>query len=173
MAPSDLAQDNKAVDVTGRETHSRIQCQEIKLISSTLRPLDPEKEKLGESRFVFRIRVDAQGNQASGLLETQVIYISSEPGEKLEGFWLRFALIGFFSAEKDLSTEDLADFGRMYTLSILWPYAREYAADQIRRTGETVLTLPVINPQAVTENLIKSDLVEVVIHTEEEKDSEE
>jgi len=170
MASKDLAQDEKAVDVTSSETHTRIQCEEIKLISSKLSPLDPEKEKLGESRFVFRVRVDAQGNQASGMLETQVIYVSSEQGEKLEGFWLRFALIGFFSAEKDLSTEDLADFVRMYTLSILWPYAREYAADQIRRTGETAPALPVINPQAVTDNLIKSDLVEVVIHTQDGSD---
>jgi preprotein translocase subunit SecB len=51
----------------------------------------------------------------------------------------------------------------MYTLTILWPYAREYASDQFRRAGNHELVLPILNPQVVTQHIIEHDLVEVDI----------
>ncbi len=168
MTNQELAQDDKTVDVTQPQSHHRVQCVDVKLVSSTLKPLDPEKEKLGESRITFKIRVDVHENLAFGLLHTYVVYVASEPGEPLQGCWLSFNMVGTFEANEEMPLEELGDFARMYTLSILWPYAREYASDQFRRAGESADTLPIINPQTLTEKLVKSDLVEVVIHSEEE-----
>ena len=104
---------------------------------------------------------------AYGQLQTQVVFVSSEEGEPLRGCWLRFILVGTFAGDEGISPEELGEFARIYTLSISWPYAREYTSDQFRRTGEPFDSLPVINPQVLTEAILDAGLVEVVIHADE------
>lgn len=160
---TDLSQDEKAVDVTGQETHYSIQCDDIRLISSLFRPLTDEDQALEGSRFSFKISAFVEGNQAFSHLETQVIYLSGEDEGERKGYFLRFGLVARFTGDAQIDAEQMAGFVRYYTLSILWPYAREYAGDQLRRTGEDCLSLPIINPQVVTERLVEGDLIQVEI----------
>lgn len=167
MTVDDITEGEKSAEIMNAEQHSRVQCSQIQLVSSTLLPLDPEKEKEGESRFTFKVKVDVQGNDATSQLKTQVVFVSSKEGEPLKGYWLQFILVGMFVGDEGISPEILGDFVRMYTISILWPYAREYASDQFQRTGEPFFALPIINPQVLTDNVIKSGLIEVEIHSVE------
>jgi hypothetical protein len=64
---------------------------------------------------------------------------------------------------------EFVDFVKMYTLTILWPYAREYATDQFRRVGNDGAILPIINPQVVTQKIIEGNLIEVKIVPPEPK----
>jgi preprotein translocase subunit SecB len=72
---------------------------------------------------------------------------------------LEFVLAGFFSCTEEIVDFDLSDFARQYTLSILWPYAREYASDVFKRSGFPFPELPIINPQSVTDDLLRKGLV--------------
>ena len=100
-------------------------------------------------------------------MKKDIIYIDTEETEEKQGWFLRFGLVASFSADPAISPEQLGEFAKFYSLSILWPYAREYASDQLRRAGEDCLSLPIINPQVVTERLIEDDLVQVEIISEE------
>lgn len=157
----DLSRNNKSVDVSTDETHFHIQCDDIRLVSSLLRPLGEEAEQYDSSRFTFKISAAVQGSQAFSHLETQVIYRAADEAGEPRGFHLRFGLLARFSGDEGIDPQEMGNFARLYTLSILWPYAREYAADQLRRAGEDCLSLPIINPQLVTERLIEDELVEV------------
>jgi preprotein translocase subunit SecB len=81
-------------------------------------------------------------------------------------------MLGVFTTENVVQPEALADFARMYTLSILWPYAREYTSDQLRRAGQPFESLPIINPQMITEKLIEGGLVKIEISSHEDQTSD-
>ena len=166
MSENDLAQDPRAVEVSHPDTHYQVQCAEVRLVSSRLKPL-PESADLEASRFVFKIEAYIQGNTALSHLHVQVISVEDGAEETQGSYELRFTLAGVFVAEGEIQPEALANFARMYTLSILWPYAREYTADQLRRAGQPTDALPIINPQVVTEKLIDADLVEIKIISED------
>ncbi len=60
---------------------------------------------------------------------------------------------------------------KMYTLTILYPYAREYASEQFRRAGNHNVVLPIINPQVVTQQMIEMNFVNVqIIQTDSVKE---
>jgi len=61
-------------------------------------------------------------------------------------------------SEDKIQPKALANFIRMYTLSVLWSYAREYTSDQLHRAGLPFDSLPNINPQVVTKGLIDGKL---------------
>lgn len=168
----DLSKEANTVDVSEPEAQYMVQCEDVRLITSSLRPLiiDEGDTKL-ESRFAFRINAVVQDNQAHSYLEVQAnYYIVGEP-EELHGYQLRFVYMATFHSNQEIHPEELGDFAKMYTLSILWPYAREYANDQLRRTGEENLVLPIINPQVVTEQLVENDFIQVeIIDTQEESE---
>jgi preprotein translocase subunit SecB len=92
-----------------------------------------------------------------------VISVGEDDNTPQAGYELQFTLLGVFVAEDEIQPEALGGFARTYTLSILWPYAREYTADQLRRAGQPFDALPIINPQVVTEKLVEADLVEIKI----------
>jgi len=159
----DLSQEDNAVDVSQAESHYVIQCEDIRLISSMLQPIIAEDESSGESQFAFRIWAMVEKVDAYSYLEVQAkLFIPGEP-EEMQGYDLRFVLMARFHPQDEIPSEEMADFVKTYTLSLLWPYAREYASDQLRRTGEHEVVLPIINPQSVTEQLVENDLVEVEI----------
>lgn len=161
MSENSLTQDTQAIDVSNPETHYQVQCADIRLLSSNLRLLPADQEQDLESRFVFKIKVAVQEKIAFTQLHVDVIVIASESDESRSGCELRFTLGGVFTAEGEIQPAALGDFARMYSLSILWPYAREYTSDQLRRAGLPFAALPIINPQVVTEKLIEGGLVEV------------
>ncbi len=151
------------VDVTSAETHAPVQCEDIRLIASSLKPLLVDTERDTATRFAFRVRATIEGQKAFSYLEVKVNYFFREQTDDLEGFNLSYVLMGTFSTEAALKPKDFAHFIKMYTVSILWPYAREYASDQFRRAGNYEIVLPIINPQVVTEHIVKNKLVEVEI----------
>jgi preprotein translocase subunit SecB len=160
MSENDLTQDPQAVDVSHSDTHYQVQCAEVRLVTSSLRPLT-ESVQLDASRFAFKIEAYVQGNTALSYLHVQVIAIEEGDEQPKGGYELQFTLMAVFVAEGEIQPEALGDFARTYTLSILWPYAREYTGDQLRRAGQPFDALPIINPQVVTEKLIEADLVTV------------
>ena len=162
-------QEDSLVDVSGEETHYIVQCEDVRLITSSLKPLIVEESGERKSNFAFKIRAVVEGQTAYSYLDVLARHYIEEGPEEVEGFELRFVLMGTFCAEADVSSEDLGEFVKMYTLTVLWPYAREYASDQIRRAGGNVMVLPIINPQVVTEHIVENDLVEVKIISSEEK----
>lgn len=167
MVKSNLEKEEKSIEVSTAEAQHRIQCVEIRLLSSNLHPLDPEGKREGESHFTFGIRVDVRDEVAYSQLRTHVVFVSSKAGAPLRGYSLNFTLMGVFTGDEETKAEILGDFARLYTLSILWPYAREYTSDQFQRAGESFDALPIINPQFLTESMIESGAVEVAIHEDE------
>lgn len=160
MGDLGLSSESKAMDVTSPETHYQVQCAEVRLLSSQLKPLKPGKSEKAASHFAFKIQVTIKGSAAHSRLAVHVIAVD-EDEKGLPGFELKFSLLGVFVGEPATTPEVLAQFARLYTLSILWPYAREYTSDQLRRVGQPFDALPIINPQVVTERLIEAGLVEV------------
>ena len=75
---------------------------------------------------------------------------------------LEFEMEGEFSAHEDLLQDDLAQFVKINSPGLLWPYAREYASDQMKRAGIKSAILPIINPREITEQLIEKNLVEIL-----------
>ena len=170
MSADDLVKDPKAVEVSSPETHFQVQCEDVRLLSSLLQPHEKAEDDISASRFIFRIEAYIQGSTAVSHLHVHVITVNGEGAETgvgPDGYELRFTLLGFFAAEGDIPPKMLGDFVRMYTLSILWPYAREYTSEQLRRAGHPFESLPIINPQIVTEKLIEANLVQVEILTED------
>ncbi|MCX6064951.1 MAG: protein-export chaperone SecB [Chloroflexi bacterium] len=159
----EIKKTSEMIDVTPEATHYSVQCEDIRLISSTLQPIIKKGATDSASNFAFRIHAVVDGSQAYSYLEVQVDYIMSDEPDDVHGFALGYVLMGTFSADKDMSPEELGHFIKMYTLTILWPYAREYASDQLRRTGGDNIILPIINPQVVTEHIVENNLVEVEI----------
>lgn len=151
------------VDVTAEETHSMVQCEDIRLIVSSLKPLIVDEARDTSTRFAFRVRATIEGQKAYSYLEMKVNYFFEDSDDELQGFNLSYVLMGTFSTESELKPEDFAHFIKMYTVSILWPYAREYASDQFRRAGNHEVVLPIINPQVVTQQIVENNLVEVEI----------
>lgn len=165
MVNSDLSNEENKVEVSAANSSYRIQCKAVRLLSSHLEPLNPDEESDLDSRFSFNIQVDVTDDAAFAQLHTQVILVTSGEEEPLRGYRLQFVLVGVFAGDQTVTPNILGDFTRMYTLSILWPYAREYTSDQFRRTGDPFDSLPIINPQVLTESMIESKLIEVRIHS--------
>ena len=157
----DLAQEPNAVEVSSSESQYHIQCEDVRLISSQLRPILQAEDDFPDSLIAFRIKAYVESQQALSVLEVQVKHISKDEDEEIRRYYLRFSLLANFVSSQEIDREEMADFARMFTLSILWPYAREYASDQLQRAGEDFVSLPIINPQVVTERLIAEDLVEI------------
>lgn len=151
------------VDVTSEGTHALVQCEDIRLIVSSLKPLLVDEKRDTSTRFAFRVRATIEGQKAYSYLEMKVNYFFEDGEEDLQGFNLSYVLMGTFSTESKMKSDEFAHFIKMYTVSILWPYAREYASDQFRRAGNHEVVLPIINPQVVTQQIVENNLVEVEI----------
>ncbi len=151
------------VDVTSEETHYTVQCEDIRLITSNLKPLIVDENKDTDTRYAFRIHAIVEDQKSFSYLEVKINYFYNDEMAKLEGLNLAFVLMGTFGTNKDMPQGEFADFVKQYTLTILWPYAREYASDQFRRSGCNEIVLPIINPQVVTEHIVENNLVDVKI----------
>ena len=166
MSDTDLSNEPQAVDVSSPETHYLVQCSQVSLVNSILKPIE-DYEKVDISRFLFKIEITVEHRAALAYLHVQVAAMSDTPF--ILGCSLNFTLMGIFRAEGEMPPEALGDFARHYTLAILWPYAREYTADQLRRAGLPFDELPIINPQVVTEKLIDANLIELKIFSDDDE----
>jgi|GEM_PF-2226255 len=158
-----ITNENPMVDVSSEETHYMVQCDNIRLISSSLSPILDKAEANKSDRVAFRVRAIVEEKKAYSYLEVIAHHkVTGHPGQVV-GFNLAFVLMGTFSVQQEMTPEDLGHFVKMYTVTILWPYAREFATNQFRRTGSDDVVLPIINPQVVTEHIVENNLVEVQI----------
>jgi preprotein translocase subunit SecB len=151
------------VDVSTEPTHYAVQCEDIRLISSSLTPVINKSVAKKSAQYAFRIRAIVEEKKAYSYLEVMANHAINNHQDQVAGFNLAFVLMGTFSTKQNITPEQLGDFIKMYTVTILWPYAREYSTDQFRRAGGHEVVLPIINPQVVTEHIIENDLVEVRI----------
>lgn len=155
--------ENPIVDVSDKESHAAVQCDNIRLISSSLAPILDKAEADKSDHVAFRVRAIVEENKAYSYLEVIARHkVIGHPGQVV-GFNLAFVLMGTFSVQQEMTPEDLANFVKLYTVTILWPYAREFATNQFRRTGSDDVVLPIINPQVVTEHIVENNLVDVQI----------
>jgi preprotein translocase subunit SecB len=157
----DSFSDEKIGEVTSSDTQYQIQCEDIRVINSTLNPLLGDDVDIVNSSFSFHIDVLVNNNKAFSNLDVQVKYLINSEQDDIKGYLLSFKLMATFLAGSDVKQTELGDFTKIFTLSILWPYAREYVSDQFRRAGLLFTTLPIINPQSITEQLIKDDLIKI------------
>lgn len=75
---------------------------------------------------------------------------------------LSFTISGLFSCEEGATVESIKEVAKGYSLAILWPYAREYSSEILRRTGFNYPLLPIVNPQALTETMMKNNDLKII-----------
>jgi len=136
-----------------------IRCTKISLAESMLKILDIENK--ANPTIKFKINILIRQNLILSQLSTHIIQLTEEKKEKPIKFSLDFDIFGTFIADVGLKPSDLSEFAKLYSLSILWPYAREYASDQFRRVEFEFSSLPIINPQLVTKDLLNKKLIKV------------
>lgn len=154
-------QDTK-VEVSDSERQYSIQCEDIRLIKSSLEPINGEKAPdIVNSHLGFSIYALVDVDKVYSYLNVHLVH--SVPGElkEVQGYELKFVYMASFTSTENIAPEEFGEFAKFYTLSLLWPYAREYVSDQLRRIGEDDFVLPIINPQVITKHLIENDLVKV------------
>ncbi|RMG01901.1 MAG: hypothetical protein D6735_11060, partial [Acidobacteria bacterium] len=59
-------EEQNTVDFTQKESHAQVQCEDIRLILSSLKPLSVDKSRDTSTRFAFRVHVVIEGNKAYG-----------------------------------------------------------------------------------------------------------
>jgi len=158
-----ITKKNSQVDVSGEETHASVQCDDIRLISSSLTPILDKNEAGKSGQIAFRVHALIDGKKAYSYLEVFASHKVASHPDKVVAFQLAFVLMGTFSTQQNMPPESYSHFMKMNTVTILWPYAREYVTSQFKRTGSNDVVLPIINPQVVTEHIVENDLVDVQI----------
>lgn len=153
------------VNLSSLEMQSLVQCETVRLVSAGLTPLIPGAEAQPEVQAGFRMRVVVSGDKAYAYLEVQLTagVEDDEDPDEIYGYRLNFVLLGVFASALAIQPAELGEFTRMNALATMWPYAREYAGDQFQRAGEPEITLPVIDPQSVTQRLVETGQLEIVL----------
>lgn len=136
-----------------------IQCERVSLRECNLSAVNPEEHK-DEPPVQFAIQPVVFGNDKM-VSELKVCASNFRKNAKV-GFILNFTMVAYFRGSENTTKEQLGEFGQLYTLSILWPYAREFAQDMFMRSGFPGSLLPVINPTATTEDMMKQKMIEVI-----------
>lgn len=159
---NELKSKDSVVDISDTEAKYSIQCEDIRLFKSYLAPVDLDNEPEDNTPYLkFLVYALVDVDAVYSYLNVQLLH--SVPGdlEEVQGHELNFVYLASFTSTENIPPEELGEFAKFYTLSLLWPYAREYVSDQLRRIGEDDFVLPIINPQVITKYLIENDLVKV------------
>lgn len=119
----------------------------------------PQDDEDKSTNLSFNIEVSVHQKQIQVLLHLEYIIITDD--EPFSGYGLKIGILGSLRASEDTPTEVLAEYGKVNSLTFLWPYAREYTSDLIRRMSIEADPLPIINPQIVTESLVEGGLITV------------
>ena len=95
--------------------------------------------------LAFNLRLNKQENRLiSVFLNIEIQSLDQDRGK----FVLDFTLEGIFEARVDYDEIDQSiweEFNHQSSISLLWPYAREYANEFIIRTRESLPLLPTFN----------------------------
>lgn len=146
--------------VKNQENHS-VECVDIKLIRSSLEPL--EEAEISES---FEISIKGKVIDFLSISDIDVSInhknIKSSDTPK-EGYLFNFTYSIVFRGTEGIESEILKRFSELYSLSISWPYIREYVDSTFSRCGESDFLLPIINPQIMTQKLISSGSINIEI----------
>jgi hypothetical protein len=92
--PAPIEEKEDLVDVTAEETHYAVQCDDIRLITSVLKPLIVDTDKDTSTRFAFRIHAVVEGLRAYSYLEVKINYFYKDELGELEGFNLAYVMMG-------------------------------------------------------------------------------
>jgi len=136
-----------------------IECLNVGLKECALAPLPIERK--GDPRVQFAITPIVFGNDRL-ISELRICLINIVSEQPFVGQELTFAMAGVFRGSEVTTKEQMGEFGQMYTLSVLWPYAREFAQDIFHRTGMRFLPLPVINPTGTTADMLEQGQITVI-----------
>lgn len=148
-----------------RKIKSEEEVYEIQFLDSilhyTFAGLLPDKHEYKETGI--NVSIDAQifHHQVQALLQIEYILITDASAGI--GYNLRFGIMGSLQASENMPDEELAHYAKIHSLTFLWPYAREYTSDLIRRMSIDAPTLPIINPQFATKSLVENSQVQVNI----------
>lgn len=142
-------------NISEKETY--IKCERVNLKSCNLQFIPQDKVVNQNLHFSLIARVF----EKLLLSELNVQVVNFFPENNQFAQILTFSLVGVFTSGSDVTKDVLGDFGKSYTLSILWPYAREFSQDMFQRTGFTWECLPVINAQDTTMKMIENGEIKV------------
>jgi len=143
----------------GRQEEIGFKCEVVNLISSTYCQ-QLVKEELASPKLDIGIEIDIHEDRFIPKLKIDAEFVTDLDAEKIK-HTLSFVLAGFFSITGVWDKTEMINSAKMFSLSILWPYAREYASDVFRRSGYRFPVLPIINAQEVTKQFIENDKINV------------
>jgi len=139
---------------------SIIQVDKINLLWCDFKFQEP-KESKAFSKFDFSIEADIYLDLIFSKLQVKLLHQSATGQGEFIFQTIDYCLGGFFLAKTSVDVEQLEQFAKMYTLSILWPYAREFASNMMSRSGIPFPTLPIVNAQALTEVLNEKQKIKI------------
>ncbi len=142
-----------------KPTETLIQCEKVCLRECSFNPVNPE-EHHDDPQVQFAIQ-PVVFDSIKMISELKVCLLNLRVNKKV-GFLLKFTIVAYFKSKGNTTKEQLGEFGQLYSLSILWPYAREFAQTMFARSGFSMPTLPVINPTSTTDDMLKQGLINVI-----------
>jgi len=150
----------EVINTTESEVKFFIECADIKLLNSNLIPL---QNKIKEDIDVL-ISAKVIEFLSISNLNVKITHKNKKRNDTpMKGYQFDLTYSVIFRSSEGTPTNLLGEFTKLYTISILWPYVREYVHDTFSRCGESDFLLPLINPQVFTENLIKSKKINVEV----------
>ena len=149
-----------ATNQINESEQSVIKCERINLLSSTLKQTEIESKKT-TAKFSFSIDADVFVDYIVARLTIKLKNQITSQSHRTILQSLDFCLVGYFSTQPTTPHEVLENFTKLNTLSIIWPYAREYISDTLRRTGVPFPVLPIINPQVLAEEMERSKMMNI------------
>lgn len=121
----------------------------------------PDNHKHKHTELSINIQVNVYHHQVQALLHVDYVLITDEKTQT--GYGLNFSILGKLKASDNMPQDELANYAKIHSLAFLWPYAREYNSDLIRRMSINAPSLPIINPQTMTKALVEEGLIELDI----------
>lgn len=145
---------------TNQDRIIKFSCERVNLLLSNYSQ-EEVSESTNQAKLDIGIEVDIHDNGFVSRLHVTENFISAIDENNKVCHRLSFCLAGYFACADQSTKEDIKLVGQLHSLSILWPYAREYSSDVFRRIGCAYPILPIINPQDLTQKLIENNEIKV------------
>lgn len=143
--------------IVNKDNLQKIKLERINLKSCNINFFPAEKS--GDEKLSYSLSPSVFKNLL--LSELHIRIVNSIPNNDQFVQILNFSLIGIFTVDEGITKEAIGDFGTNYSISILWPYAREFSQDIFQRAGFPAQCLPIINAQEVTKDMVDKGLIKV------------
>lgn len=147
---------NNSTTLPESPNHS-IKCVNVNLKSCALNVI--LKEKIENQKLKFSVHCSVFDKLLVSELRIKLYNLIPDSDQFAQS--LSFTVVGLFTGEGDTSKSELGEFGKFASLTILWPYAREFSQSLLQRTGFPFECLPVINTQAMNEKMIQEKTISV------------